>query len=724
VLSAGRLAAVVSHWLRYERIALAWWPVERIVADGADHVRWLAPLSLAGTARPALYAHPPAAVTHRVDLRRGDRCVADCALLPDAWNRNLGGVEFSITFRDAEGRPLQTAQRRVDPGSRPADRRWRRLSAQLSAADAASEVTFETRVPDWYAGENAWAAWGGPAVERRRSWPTMRRLARVLFAEVRTDGPRPALRRKVRAVHSDDWMPEYDSWARLRAISADAPRMARHVDSLSHRPLISILTPVYNTRADWLRACARSVQAQIYPAWEWCICDDASTAPETRGVLAELTDARIRLVRLERNAGIAGASQAALAAASGEFIALLDHDDELTPDALYHVAARLEQAPLTDVLYSDEDKLDEASRLSDPFFKPDWSPEHLLCNMYTCHLTVARKALVGEAGGFRAGTDGAQDHDLMLRLMERTDRITHVPRVLYHWRQTPGSTALAPGEKPWADDRGRQAVEGHLRRTGRGCEAVSAGAPGFYRPRFDISGEPLVRVVVVGPDVDERHRGADAVGGVAAPYRIEVACAAPEPASVNAAVRSPGADHVVILHAGLRALEPDWLTALLEYSQQETIGAVGGKVLYADGCIRHVGLVIGVGGGVARALHRHLEQQGYFGSAIGVRNCSAVSGECLMTRRDLFEALGGFDVELPWCVADVDYCLKARRSGRRVAFTPHAALQFRSEAIPDPLPDAGALAALRERWGPVLASDPYYNPNLDRAAAQFQLRRA
>jgi hypothetical protein len=312
----------------------------------------------------------------------------------------------------------------------------------------------------------------------------------------------------------------------------------------------------------------------------------------------------------------------------------------------------------------------------------------------------------------------------MLRLMEQTDRIEHVPEVLYHWRRTPGSTALAPGEKQWAADVGRRAVEEHLARTGQAATVEPGKVPGFYRAHFQVLGDPRVAVVVVGNGEDEIQQCVQSVREHTAYANYQITQASRNCASVNAAVRSLPSDHVLVLDASLRPTETGWLEALIEYAQQPSIGAVGGSIAYPDGCFRHLGLVLGVEGGVARVLHRQLERHGYFGSAMGVRNYSAVSAECLMTRRDVFEALGGFDAGLPWSVADVDYCLEARGTGRRVVFTPYASLQIRPGAAPAPSPDASAIASLRQRWGRELDADPYYNRNLDPASAQYRLGSA
>ena len=226
---------------------------------------------------------------------------------------------------------------------------------------------------------------------------------------------------------------------------------------LPAQPLVSIIVPVYNTDPRWLRAAIESVRRQAYTRWELCICDDASTSPETREVLGEYeSDPRIRIAFAAQNRGISAASNAALALARGELVALLDHDDELAPDALAEVVKHVNAHPDADVIYSDEDKLDLRGERCDPYFKPDWSPEHFLATMYTCHLMVIRRDVLADVGGFRTGYEGAQDYDLLLRIMDRTSKIHHIPRILYHWRKHAQSTASVAQAKPWALDAGRR----------------------------------------------------------------------------------------------------------------------------------------------------------------------------------------------------------------------------------------------------------------------------
>jgi GT2 family glycosyltransferase len=685
-----------------ERRLLRGRPMVNVSSDRphpGDAVRWLGEIDVAGDTRHALFCHPASSVTFSLDAAPGDSLVIGCALLPEVWDKNTGGVEFTVTAtvpatgeRAAASLVVQRADAAVGRSFR-AGNRWRTLRVDLPS-EYTSDVTIElaTRVPSGQPQDYAWAIWGEPALERRRPFGDTFALIGSTLRTAARDGLRAAARELRAASTADDATAEYRQWAEAHEPDAAAlAAMAAEAARLPYRPRISIITPVYNTDPGHLSTCIESVVAQVYVNWELCLCDDASTSASTIAVLESQRDPRIRITRLTQNSHISAASNAALASATGEFVALLDHDDELTPDALFQVVRHLNGALDADVVYSDEDKRDADGQLSEPFFKPDWSPDHLLSAMYTCHLTVARRALVEHVGGFRVGYEGAQDHDLTLRLSEVARRIDHLPKVLYHWRRTPQSTATAGSVKPWADDSGRRALEDYVRRNAFDAEVLSGGVPGLYRVKFAIRGEPRVTVLVVSDDSETMDAAVDALRARTAYANHDivpvVASALLATPAINAAVRASAATHVVVVSAALRPIDGGWLTALLEYSQQSAIGAVGGKIVYADGRLRHIGIATAIEGGPAAVFHGHgSESYGYFSSAIGVRNYAAVSGECLMTRRDVFDRLRGFDENRPWHGADVDYCSRARREGLRIVFTPYARLECPSTQPPPQWP--------------------------------------
>jgi len=486
----------------------------------------------------------------------------------------------------------------------------------------------------------------GTGRRRRVFLLTVSRLvwaARSFLARVRATGWRSTLKYlRERGTPSDDAV-RYHRWVELNApTEGELARMRADAQQLAYQPRISVVTPVYNTPAKWLLACIESVRRQAYPKWELCLCDDASSSEETTEVLRQAeADPRIRVRALPSNANISAASNAALATASGDFVALLDHDDELPPEALYQVVRYLNDHPDVDVIYSDEDKLDLSGARCDPYFKPDWSPELFLSTMYTCHLMVVRRTLLEQIGGFRVGYEGAQDYDLLLRLMERTDRIHHIPKILYHWRKIPGSAAAENAAKPWALDSGRRALDDYVRRTHLDADVLPGWAPGVFRMRHAIKGQPLVSVIIPtkgcgGGEATER-RLLTCVRSLVerTSYRhyqlVLVADGGELPASVNdvlkdarhqsvgwpdsepfnfsrkvnAGVQHAEGAHLLLLNDDVEVREGDWLTALLEYSQQERIGAVGAKLFYPDGRLQHIGIVIGVCGVAGHAFHQH-----------------------------------------------------------------------------------------------------------------------
>ena len=624
-------------------------------------------------------------------------------------------------------------------------------------------MSLETRVsPGSHAG-HAWALYGEPRFEWRRPEAEVRGSIRTFAQRLRSHGVRGAFALLAHGRSAEEEAAEYTQWVSTHVRSApDLAALAAEVADLPRQPLISIITPVFNTDARWLRNCIESVRRQVYPHWELCLCDDASVAAGPEEVFRQYAnDERVRVVRQPANAGISAASNSAAALARGEYIALLDHDDELTPDALAEVVRYLNAHPDTDLLYSDEDKLDVNGRRCDPAFKPDWSPDLFLHRMYTCHLTVLRKALFDAVGGFRRGYEGAQDYDLLLRIMERTDRIAHLPRVLYHWRKLPESTASAGSAKPWAMDAGRLALEDYARRSGLDAEVLPGGGAGLFRLKRRIKGDPLVSVVIPTAGRLRTVRGtevdllAQAIRSITAKTTwpnyelVIVADRSGVPAStaralegtrhrvivhdaegafnfsrkVNAGVAASAGEHVLLFNDDLDVMDGEWMTAMLEYSQDPAVGAVGAKLLYPDGRLQHVGMILGVNGIAAHAYHQHPGTiPGYMGNTIGPRNYSAVTAACLMTRRTVFDQSGGFDEAFPIDFNDVDFCLKVRRAGYRIVWTPYARLiHHESASFGHRMQDPAGIEAMRRRWGAVLDADPYYNPNLTRNHPDFRI---
>jgi GT2 family glycosyltransferase len=756
-----RLSSPARRWFEHGEESLA--------------IRWIGSLNVRHRSFEALLCHAPAGVEYRMTVPAGSRFVCECALSPQVWQERPPRIDFTIVVqvpapatgsdrKDREWRREVTVS--IDPGAIWTDRRWHTVSIDLPATDRPSldvVVTLSTRVGAGAGVDNAWAVFGEPRFEWRRSPAEMRRSISILASRLRTNGLRSSLELLTTAGITTHDAEAYPRWVvRHTRTEVELATLAQEIAALPYQPLISVIVPVYNTDPQWLRACIESVRRQAYPNWELCLCDDASTTPATVATLREFaSDIRVRVRYASVNGGISIASNLALELANGDFIALLDHDDELAPDALAEVVRHLNAQPDADVIYSDEDKLDLQGARCDVFFKPDWSPEHFLTCMYTCHLMVVRRQLMNEIGGFRTGYEGAQDYDLLLRLMERTGRIQHIPRVLYHWRKLPQSTASAGQAKPWALDAGRLAVEDYVRRNSIDAEVLPGGAAGLYRVRRRIRERPLVSIVIPtagrlrdvnGTPVDLL---ANAIRSVVqktsydAYEFIVVADEAGVPATttsalagtrhtvlpfarlglfnfsakINAGVSAAAGEHVLLFNDDLEAISPEWLSAMLEYSQEQAIGAVGAKLLYPDGRLQHIGMVLGVAGLAAHAFHQHSGvSPGYAGSAIMTRNYSAVTAACLMTRRRVFDQVGGFDERFPIDFNDVDYCLKLRQAGYRVVFTPWAQLyHHESASFGVRRQDLAGLAEMRRRWAGVIDCDPYYNPNLTRDFPDYRL---
>ncbi|HUZ68445.1 MAG TPA: glycosyltransferase [Candidatus Saccharimonadales bacterium] len=503
---------------------------------------------------------------------------------------------------------------------------------------------------------------------------------------------------------------QYRAWLALHTPSAgELARMRSEAEALVDPVVISVVMPVRDPQHTSLDAAIRSVLTQAYPHLELCIADDASTKPYVRAVLQRAArDARVRVVHRGVQGGIAAASNSAVALATGEFVAFLDHDDVLRPHALFAVAEYLRSRQDADVVYSDEDKLLPDGGVGAPAFKPDFSPDRLLGENYVNHLTAMRRSLITEVGGLREGFDGSQDHDLVLRVTERARHVGHIADVLYAWRMAPGSTAIAADQKPHAQHAGRRAVDDALRRRGVDARVDLGPSPGLYIPRYALTGEPCVDVLVVartsGPDADECVQSVEQL--TTYPNRRVTVVQAGDrvAASINAAAKAATGDHLVLLDASVRVITPEWLQIMLELSQRDEIGAVGTRLRYPDGAVAHEGIVLGRLG-VADSVDQVLRV---------IKEASAVSGACLMTRRAVFEQAGGIDPIYRRALLDVDYCLRVRQLGFRVLCTPLAELTW-GDAERGGTEDGSGWdeRTFTERWGSSgEIPDPYVNANV------------
>jgi len=648
------------------------------------------------------------------------------AWLADAQNRTITLQAELSTIHDSKGWKALTAYRNLKYGSLRTARRLVRVGRKTAKAVyflAADRREFRLR----------WRRWRGT-----RGSP---------------GDPRPEIQAALgmRGRAYADWLARYASPLDERTAQGRAA-------ALRGRSKISILVPVYNTAAEHLRAAIESVRAQCYSHWELCIADDGSTKEHVRRILEDYAarDDRIRLRILDRNLGIVGASNAALSLAAGEFIGLLDHDDMLDPAALLEAAAVLDEHPETDMIYSDEDKLDSDGRRCDPFFKPDWSPTTFLSYMYTCHFGVYRRALVEQVGGFREGTDGSQDYDLVLRLTERTNRIRHIPRVLYHWRMTPQSTAQSASNKNYTEKAAIRALADAMHRRGQMVREIIVGrVPTTYRVRYRIPSGATAHIIVPSRNnfaylqrclrsILEKTEYKDYVihvidNGSDDPATLEYLRQIQAEQRVrvlrydrpfnysainNWAVRQIDGKFLLLLNDDTEVIAPGWLEAMLEHAQRPEVGAVGAKLLYPDGRVQHAGVILGIGGGAAHA-HKYYSSAhpGYFSRLEVVQNFSAVTAACLMTRREVWEQVGGLnETDLAVAFNDVDLCLRIREAGYQIVYTPFAELCHHESVSRGLRLNGDEIAYMQRKWNKLLLQDPFYNPNLTMRREDFSLR--
>jgi GT2 family glycosyltransferase len=575
---------------------------------------------------------------------------------------------------------------------------------------------------------------------------------RVLFA----DGPVEVLRRAKVILKRAPTRRAYQRWAQLQdeLLESQRDELRAQQSRLALRPRISILMPVFNTREQWLREALDSVLAQLYENWELCIADDCSSKPHVRLVLSEYAsrDARIKVIYRESNGHIAAATNSALDAASGEFVSLMDHDDVIPENALCELVKKLNEIPSADMIYSDEDKIDTGGRRHDPAFKPDWSPDYLESCMYTAHLAIYRKTIVDEIGGFRPGYDGAQDYDFVLRFTERASCVAHVPKVLYHWRAIPGSTATSMFDKNYVVPAGIRALQDRLARNGQRGTVAASRFPGCFDVRVKLAEQPLVSVVIPTAGRDRKIRRktqnlvlhcveqvqrlstypnyeivivdngdlSDGTRQALLLYKCRlITYGEPEfniSKKLNLGASIANGSYLLLLNDDIEVIRGDWIEAMLEQGVKPGVGAVGAKLLYENRTLQHVGVVH------ANGLPDHVRKNysthdpGYLFSTVSVRNYLAVTGACMLTPSALFRQVGGFHEEYKVNYSDIDYCLKLRELGYRSVYTPHAELfHFESASRPAEVAEE-EIALYRRRWRTVTMRDPYYNADYFRAA--------
>lgn len=520
--------------------------------------------------------------------------------------------------------------------------------------------------------------------------------------------------------------------------------------SFEYRPKISIITPVLNTREEWLRSSIESVLHQIYDNWELCIADDGSDQPHIRETLNcyQQKDARIKVKYLNENQGVSGASNEALAMANGEFIGFLDHDDQLLPNALYEVVLMLNRNASADFIYSDEILISKRGKPVFAYFRPDFSLDYMLSHCYIVHFVVIRASILKKIGGFRAEFKVSQDYDLFLRVLSQTRNVLHIPKILYRWRQYESSTGHLLKERVMESS--RRALQDFADR--EGIKGVVWGTKNFnfFRLKRDILDRPKISIIIPTKDrIDLLKRCIESIQNRSSYDNYEIIIVdnmsqEEETAAYldglgksyencriikfnekfnysklnNYAAEFARGEHLLFLNNDIEVLNSDWLEAMLEQSQRDEIGCVGAKLLYPDRKIQHVGVVVGWGG---RAEHiykwLHSNDIGYMGHFVSIRNYSAVTAACMMLRKSIFNEVGGFDERFEIGFGDVDLCLRVRELGYENLFTPYAELLHYESATRgrsfsfDPHPND--TKRFIERWQEYIkGGDPYYNPNL------------
>lgn len=555
---------------------------------------------------------------------------------------------------------------------------------------------------------------------------------------------------------------EYQEWYEKNKPSEE--ELARQRKKKWKDPVvISVLVPAYRTPEVFLKQMLESVLLQTYPYLELCIADGSGTDDSVENVVKEYQkkDPRVRYRRLEKNEGIAGNTNAAIEMASGEYLALFDHDDLLSPNALFEVASAIEKEK-ADVIYTDEDKVtSDLKEHFQPHFKPDFNPDLLCANNYICHLFVVKRSLALKLGGQDPAYDGAQDYDFIFRCTENAEKIVHVAKILYHWRVHQASTADNPSSKLYAFDAGKRAIEAHLARIGAKAEVSHTKDLGFYRVKYQVQGNPMVSIVIPNKDEKETLKKClesiwkktsypdyeiilvennsttqeirDYYKELDGKERVRVVYWDKEfnySAINNFGISYAKGEYILCLNNDITVISPDWLEELLANCQRPEVGIVGARLYYPDNTIQHAGIVLGMGGcagslfvGLARS------RGGYLHKAALQQDLSAVTAACFMVKKEVFEKVGGFEEKLAVAFNDVDFCLKVRHAGYLVVYDPYAEL-YHHESKTRGYENTEAkkrrfqeeIEYMRCHWMPDILRDPYYNENLSLKASDYSLR--
>lgn len=561
--------------------------------------------------------------------------------------------------------------------------------------------------------------------------------------------------------------PGYRKWLKLNTPSIEQLKQYSVLEKkLAYRPKISIVMPVYDPPEDYLKKAIESVLNQVYSNWELCIADDVSPNENIRTIIKQYAekDDKIKYVFRDKNGHISAASNSAIEITSGEYIALLDHDDLITPEALYENVLVLNNNKEIDFIYSDEDKIDENGMRSDPHFKPDWCPNSFQSRNYICHFSVIKSSLVKEVGGFRVGYEGSQDFDLFLRVTEITNKIHHIPKILYHWRMHKASTAQNMDSKPYTINAGIKALEDSLiRKNLTGKISQIGNLPGYYQIRYDIKEEKKVSIVIPSKNLtDITDVCINSIFKFTSYPNFEVILVNnnsdeesffkmvkkwedKEPQRfkcitdngsfnfsrlMNNAAKECSGDYLLLLNNDTEVTHADWMTAMVEHAQLENTGAIGVKLLYHNDTIQHAGVIIGMEGTAAHVfLTENKDASGYFWHIQAPSNYSALTAACLMVSKKNFYLVGGFDENLSVDYNDIDFCLKLKEKGFDNVYLPHVVL-YHYESISRGHPHKTKesyerhlkeIAIFKLKWKKYIDHDPCYNPNLTKVFLDYRI---
>ena len=558
---------------------------------------------------------------------------------------------------------------------------------------------------------------------------------------------------------------DYGDWIRTNEVSQLEIEKQRTI-KFDYMPKISLIVPMYNTNEKFFKELVDCMLNQSYSNWELCLSDGSTKKNEKLTKIIE-TDNRIKYKFLNENKGISGNSNEAIKMATGDYIALFDHDDLLAPYCLYEVVKCINKNRNAEFIYSDEDKIDQNGNRSEGYFKPDFSPDTLRCQNYICHFSVFKKELMDKLGGFNSEFDGAQDYDIFLRMSEivKPENIKHIPRILYHWRVHKDSTAqLNSNAKNYAFDNGIKAIEAHLKRVGLDGTVSNGCINGIYRVEYKVKENPKVSIVI--PNKDGQDILTVCINSVLEKttyknYEIVIVENNSETEEIfeyykeleknpkikvvkypetgfnysriiNYGVKNSSGDYVVQLNNDTELLTPNWLELMLGFCQRDDVGAVGVKLYYPDETIQHAGIVVGLGG-VAGNRFKSIPKDGhgYFANESMIQNLSAVTAACIMTPKSIYEEVGFMDEKLAVAFNDVDFCLKIRKKGYLIVYNPfvefiHYESKSRGlENTPKKIKRfQGEMDTFKEKWRDFLdEGDPYYNINLSCDTEVYHMKK-